>query len=95
MKSKINRFTVISIVILAITLLGVFGAFGADVSKMTVDALKSQMGSDNLIILDARAGRDWSSSEFKIKGAVRVDPSEFSSWSRKYPNDSKIILYCA
>jgi rhodanese-related sulfurtransferase len=66
-----------------------------DVGRTSVDQLKDMLGSDNLIVLDVRSGRDWNSSEFKIKGAIRANPAEFSSWGDSYPKDKKIVLYCA
>lgn len=65
------------------------------VGMMSVDQLKGMLGSDNLIVLDVRSGKDWSSSEFKIQGAIRANPREFSTWGDSYPKDKKIVLYCA
>lgn len=65
------------------------------VGLMSVDQLKGLLGSDNLIVLDVRSGRDWNSSEFKIKGAIRANPSEFSAWGDSHPKNKKIVLYCA
>lgn len=65
------------------------------VGLMSVDQLKGMLGSDNLIVLDVRSGRDWNSSEFKIKGAIRADPAEFSTWGNSHPKNKKIVLYCA
>lgn len=70
-------------------------AFAASVNLMSVDELKSELGSKDLVILDARSGRDWSTSEFKIPGAVRASSSEFASWSDNFEKGQKIVLYCA
>ncbi len=70
-------------------------AFAANVGMMSLDDLKGMLESDNLIILDARTGKDWGSSEFKIPGAVRANPSEFATWGGSYPKEKKIVLYCA
>ncbi|RPJ05638.1 MAG: hypothetical protein EHM37_21320 [Deltaproteobacteria bacterium] len=70
-------------------------AVAMDVGLMSVDQLKGMLGSDNLIVLDVRSGRDWNSSEFKIKGAIRANPSEFSTWGNSHPKNKKIVLYCA
>lgn len=61
---------------------------------MDKDELKSLLGSDNLIILDVRIGRDWNSSEFKIKDAVRMEGFNLSA-IEKYPKDATLVLYCA
>jgi rhodanese-related sulfurtransferase len=68
--------------------------FAASVPKMDKDQLKSLLGSENLVILDVRQGRDWSTSEFKIKDALRVDGGDLSV-VKTYPKDSTFVLYCA
>ncbi len=70
-------------------------AFAADVGMMNVDELKGMLDSDNLVILDVRTGKDWSSSEFKIPGAIRANPRDFATWGESHPKDKKIVLYCA
>ncbi len=67
----------------------------ANVERITKEELKGIMGGETVLILDVRAGRDWSSSEFKIKGAERAAPNDFNSWSNKYPKDKTLVLYCA
>lgn len=62
---------------------------------ITKEELKGMLGDANLVILDTRTGRDWKSSEFKIKGAVRANPYAFDSWSGTYAKDQKLVLYCA
>ena len=66
----------------------------ASVPTMDKDELKSLLGSKDLVILDARQGRDWSTSEFKIKDALRVDSGDLSI-AKTYPKDTTIVLYCA
>ena len=66
-----------------------------DVKLMDKDELKGLLGSRDLVVLDVRAGRDWSTSEFKIRGAVRADGADFDSWSKSYPKDARLVLYCA
>jgi rhodanese-related sulfurtransferase len=70
-------------------------AFGGSVSLIEIDDLKNLLGSDEVVILDVRAGRDWSTSEFKIPGAVRASGEDFEKWGNSYPKDKKLILYCA
>ncbi len=70
-------------------------SFGAAVNKMTKEELKKIMGSDTTAILDVRQGRDWNSSEFKIKGAIRINSGDLLSQSKKYPKDTTMVLYCA
>lgn len=67
----------------------------ADVPTMSKDELKTQLDSKQLVILDVRQGRDWSSSEFKIKGAIRAPSKEIADWSKNYAKDQTLVLYCA
>ena len=65
------------------------------VPMMAKEELKAILSNPDLVILDVRIGRDWKSSEFKIKGAVRVDPNKFESWQSTYGKDKQIVIYCA
>ena len=82
------------ILLLALSFLSAPSIFAASVPTMDKDELKSLLGSDNLVILDVRIGRDWSSSEFKIKDSVRMAESDLSMVD-KYPKDTTLVLYCA
>jgi rhodanese-related sulfurtransferase len=62
---------------------------------MGKDELKAQMDSGKIVVLDVRQGRDWSSSEFKIKGAVRAPADQLAQWSANYAKDQTLVLYCA
>jgi rhodanese-related sulfurtransferase len=84
---------ILSILIILIALTAT-PLFAASVPRMDKDELKSLLGSKNLVILDVRLGNDWSTSEFKIKGALRVDDDELSV-AKKYPKDNIMVLYCA
>ena len=70
-------------------------ALGKGVSLMTKEELKPLLGDENVVVLDVRSGRDWRSSEFKIPGAVHVDPGKFSDWEANLSKDQKLVLYCA
>jgi len=70
-------------------------AFAEAVPRMTVDELKSRFGTEDILILDARSGRDWNGADVKITGAVRVNPSEVNQWSTDFPKDRTVVLYCA
>jgi predicted sulfurtransferase len=72
----------------------VYAASGA-VPLMTTEELKALIDNPDVIILDVRQGKDWSSSEFKIKGAVYADPGDYKNWTGVYPKEKKIVLYCA
>jgi len=63
--------------------------------RITREEVKELLGNPNILILDARTGSSWSGSDRKIKGAVRVDPHDISSWIKRVPRDKKIIVYCS
>ena len=83
-----------------ISLLIVFSLFlatplvAADVAIMDKDELKALLGSDKLVILDVRTGRDWTTSEFKIQDAIRVDGQDLSA-VETLPKDNTFVFYCA
>lgn len=79
---------------LVLTFFTPLAIFAGSVPKMTVDELKSQLGAENLVVLDVRLGKDWSSSEFKIKSAVRIEGGDLSA-ATSYPKDKTLVLYCA
>jgi rhodanese-related sulfurtransferase len=85
----------LAIKLVLVLAIAVTPAFAANVGKISPDELKGLLGADNLIILDVRTGKDWKSSEFKIPGAIRANPSEFATWGNSYPKEKKIVLYCA
>jgi len=85
---------VVAVLLIAL-LAGAASAFAGDVKVMDKDELKAMLDSPDLVVLDVRTGKDWSSSEFKIKGAVRLDNSNVSSVVNKYSKDQTIVLYCA
>ncbi|AGF77192.1 Rhodanese-related sulfurtransferase [Desulfocapsa sulfexigens DSM 10523] len=70
-------------------------AIAGEVPLISKDELKAQLDSGNVVILDVRSGRDWSSSEFKIKGAVQAPGSDIAKWSKDYTKDQPLVLYCA
>lgn len=72
-----------------------FSGFGSEVKTIDKDGLKGLLSSDNVVVLDVRTGSDWSASDYKIKGAVRVEPGEVSSWAGRYAKDKTYVLYCA
>ncbi len=88
--------------ILTILILGGVVGFAAastlaagDVGYMNKDELKALLGNDDVVVLDVRTGRDWSSSEFKIQGAQRAAANKIDNWSAGLSKDKKLVLYCA
>ena len=94
MKSRLVRLVTVVIGVATLCMLGQL-AIASEVPRMTKEELKSKLDDPDVVIVDVRVGKDWKGSEFKIKGAVRGNPAEFSSWAEKYPNDKTLVLYCA
>ncbi len=71
-------------------------AYGAEgVSFITKNQLKKDLGNPNVAILDVRTHHDWTTSNWKVKGAVRRSPKNPAHWMNKYSKNQKIVLYCA
>ncbi len=79
---------------LAISGLFTITAAAADVPRMTIEVLKEQLDSPDVIVVDVRTNNSWKKSDFKIKGAVRVESKKLISWAKEYPKDKKFVLYC-
>ena len=94
MKAKLVRLVTGVIGVAILSMLAQM-AIAAEVPRMTKEELKAKLDNPDVVIVDVRAGKDWEGSEFKIKGAVRENPAEFSSWAEKYPKDKTLVLYCA
>jgi rhodanese-related sulfurtransferase len=83
---------------LVFTLIAALAAAGmaaaAEVPRTTQEELKAKMeAGESVVIADVRAGSDWSGSEYKIKGAVRVD--DVDAFAASQVKDAEIVLYCA
>lgn len=89
---KKSLYILISIIFISIT---ATCATAASVSVVKKETVKGWMEKGGVTILDARQGRDWTSSEFKVKGALRADPGKFGTWKSQFSKDDRIVLYCA
>jgi len=87
-----KKFTLLFLTVLCFS---ISPTFAGAVNLMEISELKSILNSDSVVVLDVRAGRDWSTSEFKIPGAIRASGEEFAEWSTTLPKDKKLVLYCA
>lgn len=67
----------------------------ADVPRMSVEELQAQLGAEDLVILDVRSGGDWTSSEYKLPDAVRVDPADPQPALAGMDKTKRYVLYCA
>ena len=70
-------------------------ASAQDAPKITKEELKSMLENPDLVVIDIRREGHWTSSDSKIKGAVREDPGKVESWADKYEKDKTYVLYCA
>jgi hypothetical protein len=64
------------------------------VPRMSIEALKAQLGNPDVVVIDVRSTHDWDESGIMIKGAIREDPRQLDSWIKKYPQNKTIVLYC-
>ena len=93
---SINKNLLSLAIVAAVVFMAPFAAvYGKDVPVITKEELKPILSDADVVILDVRTGRDWDSSEFKIQGAVRVDPYGVAQWQENYSKDKKFVLYCA
>jgi hypothetical protein len=69
-------------------------AAGEEVPRMTIEQVRDVLGNPNYVILDVRKSSDWDSSDSKIQGAIREDPSDVNAWVDKYPKDKILLFYC-
>lgn len=67
----------------------------AEVEKISAEALKVELDTPELRIIDVRRTDHYASSDTKIKGAVRQDPDAVSTWMNQYSKSDRIVLYCA
>jgi hypothetical protein len=66
---------------------------GGSAPRITTEKLKSMLGDPKLVIVDVRRNLDWNSSEYKIKGAVRADPTKVESWASSFGKDKTFVIY--
>lgn len=95
MRINYKKTTYFIILPLLMLLTGISMSEAKDVPIMTKEELKAQMDSSDVMVLDVRKGKDWKSSEFKIKGASRANPKELDKLAETYPKDKTFVLYCA
>jgi len=66
-----------------------------EVPRMTKEQLKEMLDSPNVVIIDVRIGKDWNTSDLKIKGAIREDAEKVKEWASKLDENKTYVLYCA
>ena len=78
---------------LGVVLSMVVPAMSQEVPRISKEELKEMLGQPDVVIVDVRAGSDWSDSPVKVKGAVREEPDKIDSWIEKYPKDRTLVFY--
>ena len=91
MTRKVFPTLLMMLIAWAATIVPVALAETDNVPRMTADQLNGMLGNPDLIIVDVRFG--WQAWGYMVKGAVREDPRDFTSWADKYPKDKTIVLY--
>ena len=92
---KRTRNSLLTVLLWAIAALCVAASAIAEDKRITKEEVMQMLGSPDLIIIDVRAALEWEKSELKIKGAIREDPDNVSSWMSKYPKEKTIAFYCS
>ena len=66
-----------------------------DIPRITVEELKVKMDKgEDIVILDVRAGREYTESKIRIKGATRIPIVQLEARSSELPRYKEIIAYC-
>jgi len=66
-----------------------------EVPRIPKEELQPILGSPEFIIIDVRQPKDWDSSDFKIRGALREDPNNIPEWQKNYSGEKTLVFYCA
>jgi len=93
-KAKFSR-VLGTFVVLTFLGLSAEAAASGEVPRMTKEELKPLLGNPEVIVIDVRKERGWTTAETKIEGAVREDAGEAQTWGQKYEKNKTYILYCA
>jgi rhodanese-related sulfurtransferase len=61
--------------------------------KITPETLKVWLGAPDLFLVDLRNAAAWEGSGARIKGAHRLDPTQWPPSAGDLPRDKRIVLY--
>ena len=64
-----------------------------DIPFISIEELKAKLGDPSLFVLDVRIPKNFDASQFKIKGAVWVNPKEIDQWIHSFATDATYVLY--
>jgi len=66
-----------------------------EVRRITAEELKARLDKgEKITILDVRQPGSYNSSGYKIKGAIRMAPSEVAENVSRLPTGGEIVTYC-
>ncbi len=93
-----RKLSISRTLLLTTMLVGVLGIVnsswaGTSYQRMDKVTLNDFLGSKNVIIVDVREDRDWQSSKYKIKGAIRLEPNDPKVSDTPLPKDKTLIFY--
>lgn len=66
------------------------------IPRMSIQELKEKIDKgDRIVILDVRSGEDYSRSEYKIPGAIRIPIDQLKKRHTELPAAAEIVTYCS
>lgn len=65
----------------------------AEAPRIDPAELKAMLGKPGVAIVDVRV--EAATAATRIPGSVYRNPAEYAEWSKKYPRDITIVLYCS
>lgn len=68
-------------------------ALPADAPRISPSDLKEMLGKPGVAIVDVRV--EAATASTRIPGSVFRNPAEYAEWSKQYPRDMTIVLYCS
>ena len=64
-----------------------------DIRFISIEELKVKLGGPSLVVLDVRIPKHFESSQFKIRGAIWVNPKKIDQWVQSFSKDATYVLY--
>lgn len=67
----------------------------AERDRITIDEVKKRMDKgESILFIDTRNSHDWSESDVKLPGALRIHFSELEQHFDELPRDRIFVTYC-
>jgi hypothetical protein len=89
------RRVLLSLLVVGLMTVPALGFGPNDVKKITVHELNEKMArGDRVIVLDMRVGGDYTHSNLKIKGDVRMPLQSIDTRANELPMGYEIVTYC-